>query len=396
MRESTASRFQNQTVESTSVQQQHQHISTPTSPYAYAFLMAGCDPDSPTYRGFLYNILVSTHILQTSGSTADIVVLVQMSSTTSHTQLPDVDVSPLTALRVRIKYLTKPTMDNFYNAVMEKFRILELDEYARVLFLDGDLMPYCNLDYLFQLTDGNQPLLQGNVIVATAIEPATASFFLLSPGPSEMQQLESIVTEQRKWAANRTWPPFDETLGWGHEIQSPDFWINSKGAIGRKWNFYAAFADQGLLYHWTKYVKKRVSIVVGRTVENWSPDVFQNGSNVFGVERRLLKPFANYGCPVPRWFPKKVPPLSPYKDYFHFAGNSKPWEMKKIPNDVAAMENATTPAQLWFHALRKLVQQLDLQVDVNRLRATVGRPKLGRASTLHHIQQALHQSQSKA
>jgi hypothetical protein len=33
---------------------------TTTSPYAYAFVIGGCNPEKPSYRGFVYNILVAT------------------------------------------------------------------------------------------------------------------------------------------------------------------------------------------------------------------------------------------------------------------------------------------------------------------------------------------------
>ena len=39
-----------------------------TSKYAYAYLLAGCNPEKPSYRGFFFNILISAHILQASGS----------------------------------------------------------------------------------------------------------------------------------------------------------------------------------------------------------------------------------------------------------------------------------------------------------------------------------------
>lgn len=40
----------------------------------YAFLLAGCNPDKPTYRGFLTNILISLRILRDRGSDVDFVV----------------------------------------------------------------------------------------------------------------------------------------------------------------------------------------------------------------------------------------------------------------------------------------------------------------------------------
>ena len=51
-------------------------------------------------------------------------------------------------------------------------------------------------------------------------------------------------------------------------------------------------ADQGLLYHWVKYVKKSVSIVLkgrrGEVVENWSTNVNRNKTGIVHLKMMLL------------------------------------------------------------------------------------------------------------
>lgn len=32
----------------------------PSSKYAYAFIVGGCNPEEPAYRGFVFNILIAT------------------------------------------------------------------------------------------------------------------------------------------------------------------------------------------------------------------------------------------------------------------------------------------------------------------------------------------------
>jgi alpha-N-acetylglucosamine transferase len=54
--------------------------------------------------------------------------------------------------------------------MLDKFRILGMTEYRRVLFLDGDVVPLVNLDYLFELSDPahttTPTILMENLVVA--------------------------------------------------------------------------------------------------------------------------------------------------------------------------------------------------------------------------------------
>lgn len=61
---------------------------------------------------------------------------------------------------------------------------------------------------------------------------------------------------------HKTLPGMFISDGWGHRIDPPDYWMNLDRRRGNSWNFHASFADQGLLYHWVKYVKKNVSIII--------------------------------------------------------------------------------------------------------------------------------------
>ena len=50
--------------------------------------------------------------------------------------------------------------------MMDKFEILNLVQINRVLFLDSDIVPFCNLDYLFDLLEGTSARLQEIFVLA--------------------------------------------------------------------------------------------------------------------------------------------------------------------------------------------------------------------------------------
>lgn len=216
------------------------------SKHAYAFLMAGCQPtDITDCAGYVYNILVAEYILRLSGSTSDIVVMVRMATSSStdedDARLPPDVVNILEAKKIIIKYLKMAKVDNFYTAQMAKFDILDLVEYDRVLFLDADVMPRCNLDYMFHLSEGPNPPLQENAILAWTNEPAAGGFFMLKPNHTDYL-LNLEIQMKRLLHQGET---FDVIKGWGHIIEPPDQW-NSRNYIrhGTKWDFYGSNCDQ--------------------------------------------------------------------------------------------------------------------------------------------------------
>lgn len=99
------------------------------------------------------------------------------------------------------------------------------------------------------------------------------------------------------------------------------------------WTFHGDFADQGLLYYWTKYVKKNVSIVVDHEVENWASS--QQGGGELRLEETLDGSLDKYTClPLDKGdkgtygasFPIAYG-KTPYRDLFHFVGRTKVWEV---------------------------------------------------------------------
>ena len=347
-------------------------IQTATSKFAYASVLGGVDPSHPSYRGFLYNMLVAAKILRTSGSTADMVVFFQLSHTADLEELPREDVRLLEALRVIIAYIPKSQHQGFYEITLEKFRILDLVQYDRVLFMDADVMPLGNLDYLFEMSASASSPIQENLVVAGTQEPSTAGFFLLTPGRDKLNRLHQVVSKRERDARDLPFPKFDVVQGWGHVIQPPDRWeTRASTRSGNNWTFYSADADQGLLYEWVKYVEQKVSIVIGTTVQNWSP-----GKNGYPVLKEILeKPFLKVSWRLNAW--ARGPP--PYRHFYHFTGRSKPWEAN-MPENLSAANHKKSPERFWFYQLLELNRELAMFDATNweAERTKISAPPLGR------------------
>jgi len=215
--------------------------------------------------------------------------------------------------------------------------------------LDYDVMPTCNLDYLFDLSDPlpglpssninattNTFRLKENIILAYQSEPSSGGLFVLKPNATDFDRIQRIIYEKEVKSLELPYPHWDPIVGWGHEITKPDYWKDVRGRVKNNWTWYGVEADQGLLYFWTKYVKKSVSIVTRYDVEQWGEDDWENtGANGTLVLRKSQEQdkagmstsaptieknaFKNYGCPVTHFLP------SPYNDFHHMTGNAKPW-----------------------------------------------------------------------
>lgn len=341
--------------------------------FSYAFLVAGCQPNRPTYRGYLYNIAVAKYLLSYYNSTADVVAMIRMHPKSDHTTLPPEHEAILTKSGVKVKYLPKPVFDNFHTAMMDKFRLLELVEYDRVLYLDADVMPINNLDFMFEKSVGHDKQLENNTILAFNNEPANGGFFMLTPNKDDYIEIKKIIMKREAEGYD-----FDAEKGFGHVITPPDKWI-SLFESGRKWDFYASFSDQGLLYHWTKYVKKCVTILLGERVVTYKAD--ENG-NILVVRNETSKNvFNNVHFPKTKLRIRnanKMNHVVPYNTFVHFVEATKPWfdrHAKNPPKDIDSIEDATSTKQLWYHVLRKVNEKYNLNIDAENL--SIGRPLLG-------------------
>ena len=193
----------------------------PSRKWAYAFLVSGCSEKKPGYKGFLYNIVVAAARLRDMGSVADVVVMIQMSESTDSRALPAKEEQMLFDNGIKIRYLPKMRSENhecFYALVQEKFRALQMVKYSRVLFIDADTMPLCNLDYMFELSEpsssvvevNKKPLLKTNVIIAGRGEGANAGFFMMKPNNEDWEQLQREIRRKEEKALTLPWPHWDE------------------------------------------------------------------------------------------------------------------------------------------------------------------------------------------
>lgn len=113
--------------------------------YAYAYLVGGCKPEKPSYRYYIYDIMINTVMQRKEGSTADIVVMVQMKYDSEYEKLPEEDQRLLDAMNIKVVYIPKAKDESFYRLMHDKFLILRMTQYKRIMFLDGDgmLFSFC-------------------------------------------------------------------------------------------------------------------------------------------------------------------------------------------------------------------------------------------------------------
>lgn len=361
-----------------------------TNKFAYVYVLAGVDPESIMKAGNLYSVLVSNEFIRMVNSIADVVVLIRLHKDSNATRLKPDQEHLLQQEGIKVKYLPgPPRVDNFFTAVMEKFRILDLTEYNRVIYLDLDTLPMCNLDYLFVNSVGPNPILRENVIHIGPGEPAQGGFFMLEPNHQDANRIMDIINERYKVGVK-----CKKEDGWGHKILPPDHWDSIGHQNQTKYDFYAACADQGLLYHWTKYVKKSVSIMHPEFIENYGTlSEVTNGSNY--INASTMSMLSRFGWEALKQNkingqPQKRSNLWSYDDIKHFSGRGKPWRenMTKLEwlgnvtrGDNKFIINGSTPSQqvfeeatctaskadatrLWFELLVRVVSRLKLDINI--------------------------------
>ena len=410
----------------------------PVRKWAYVFLLAGVDPDKPSYRGFLYNILVASYNLRqassasssstpasSSSTTTDFIVMIQMDYKSTADTLPLKEEQMLRSLfdndshnrtnnsnTIQLQYLPKPKdrKSTFYTLQYEKFRILNMTQYSRVMYLDSDIMPLCNLDYLFDLSEpattpaessnnsNSNMRLQPNVVVAWWNEPASGGIFILEPGLGKYDTIRSLIEQQEISVAQEN--DFDETIGWGHvhDIESNDTWSTTphwpsittttnytttrastsisaqkitttttttkfdeiKGITsGTLWRWPGSFADQGLLYYWTKYQQQSVSILnIDKMEHYWQSEASSRSNKLIHTridnpsifqqldKKSCLPPnmdlTGSYGSSMHPMFVNRVP----YRDFVHFTLNLKPWiNDPKAETTTTEVASTTTASQ---------------------------------------------------
>lgn len=328
-----------------------------TTESAYFTLIAGITPstslplkDPHSYLGYLLNLAVMVYMLETLGSTMDIVLLVRLKHAVKEKTLPEAQVRFFDKLQVRIEYLPQQEDDEWNSYMMEKFNILKFHEYKRILFLDADVMPLCNLDHHFRMSIERE-VFGPNLVFAYRNEPAQGGFFMLSPGKSD-------------WDTYLKVPPYtNETVGFGQPLLTNTTTHYAEGTTSNftSWNWHGAGQDQGMLYHWVRFVKKNVTIVNKSRVQKW-------------VNGKLVEELHDFNitCPnllldVERPFRMSYTPV--YTDFYHFTGMKKPWmnanwtelsEWTMMHNNNETTTTIRNPFLLWGVSLRAAWKRYDL------------------------------------
>jgi hypothetical protein len=350
---------------------------------AIAYMIGGCLPEDASYRYYLYDILISYDNMRREGSRADVVVFVQMSSKSPVEVLPDEDVRILTARNIQIIYVPKNEHESFYSVMLDKFRVLSLTQYDRVLFSDGDVVIRGSMDYLCELSVAG--VLKENLVLAGKTEPANGGFFMLQPSDDAVTRIRQIIRDKELRGAPLEYPHFDRRVGWGHAFVEEeekdghninDYYELISHRKFSQWAFHGDFADQGLLYQWVRYEEKSVSIVFRDGIQNWGVQNATTGELVLETFHGLdvLDTFSTRTKRECWTIQLQAPCQAPFTDYVHFAGHLKPW--LRGPPAGWRKNNSTDPVSSWYRELERLDRELRLGLDFTNWR-TGHRPFLG-------------------
>lgn len=340
-------------------------VTTPNYKFAGIFLVAGCEPERSNYRGFLYNTIAAAYMLRKSSM--DIHVMIRMSAFTKAERLPFEDEELLRKANITTRYLRKTDDDTFFTAMMDKFVALEYVQYDRVLFMDADVLPVCNLDYLLKHSMTGK--LKPNVVIQWKQEPASGGFFIIQPGKKD--RFDQIVEARRKRQANET-EYFDSYWGWGQPMYHE--WETMRKRKGSNWTFYGAYADQGMLYHWVLYEQQNVSVIGPDTILHYGPG--PNGRSILEeTAPNFLQP-----CTPGGWINlpnNRGKNFTPYVNFYHYSGWDKPW-VEYVPTTTSTSDPLQTAnAQvLWHSILQRVGQKWNLQFKTNW--STTGKAPLGK------------------
>lgn len=349
--------------------------------FAYAFIVAGCTTDS--CLGYVLNVIVASQILQEFNSIADVVLKVQMRA--GQSRLSDQQEAWLSSANVKLEYLNGPTsISSFGMATILKFKVFQMLEYDRVLFLDADLIPICNLDYMFHESYNDNGMLEDLVVINGAVCPATANFFMVTPKEGEFERIKEIIQKYR--VEHNGSLKFDYENGWGHRLQYPDHWTSFwMRKDGHHWDYYASNSDQGLLHYYARYTVLNYTQLTIRKVETWSKVQATNTNLAWfqdlatNVPEEKDHPTIPVGAAIPvdnSTFLAKIDErdsselptcggaqrihqrgeymFAPYSDHLHFGGGGKPWNQNISAAEILShQEKISDNRALWLHHLGK-------------------------------------------
>lgn len=339
--------------------------------YAYAYLLGNYHSDNQMSRNYLYSIMVSAFLLRKLGAVNDMILYVIMDYKESNDiALPLPKLRTLQRLGVQIQYLPRDPHLNYYRMQLQKFRILGLTKYRKVLFLDADVMPMVNLDFLFEYADqdSDHQVFEPNFVVNGLQSPANGGFFLLTPHNGDLEAVNQLIHERES-------AEFDPAAGWGHV--GPTDW-SSETNNGTLWDFNGAWSDQGLLYYWIRYVQKSVSILQkdGR-IENWEVLDDEDGGPAELVER--IHPHA-IQLPNPVYCWSRCTTF--WSMFVHFTARTKPWNVGCPATKLTYLTVFQSPVHFWCRTLRELNESMQAGIDLEDVRDPDRKPPKGQITDL--------------
>jgi hypothetical protein len=357
---------------------------TVSSPYSYAWVLGAIHEDKWAYKGFLWDIIISANLFRKQGSTADFWIFVRLSPDSKLDDLPLEDRRLLEEAGINIKLLDKPKKESFARLVFDKFLTINMTDYKRVMFLDGDLIPLVNLDYIFHLSDADHTatptLIKPNLIMASWREPCNTGMFMVEPSVEAFAKYNDALLKHREKAKKLLYPHFDFTEGWGRNfVEHGETWRSAKQNRAKRWRFHASHSDQGLMFYWSKYLIQDVTIVISNIVENWKrgPD----GDPV--RESELKDVFAPYQEKplVYQWSCKKSDDkkdnteiqnswrcFPPIDGMAHMMGNTKPWKQSRtelITKVATRSFHQNAAKSLWFVELKEINEKYQMGIDLD-------------------------------
>jgi hypothetical protein len=302
-------------------------------------LMAGINPyesqsvkNYVCYLGYLIHLAAVRFLLDVSGSTMDFNILFRIQHGLPNNTLPVTQQEFFSKLRMNIIFLPQKADGSWKSFTMEKFHVLRFHEYKRIFFIDADVLPICDLTHYFNMSD--QGIFAPNVIFAFNNEPSNAGLFLISP-------------ERDDWEIFKKIPDYmNPKMGFGIPLAEPA--EGMKGTYS-DWSWQAVKEDQGMLYHWTRYVKKNVTMVNENRLKTW---VDVNGTV------KLVREVHRFRKRCPISIDSRRASVVNYlaiRDFNHFTGRNKPWKTFNWSSEVAneTQLNRINLNHLWGYAVWK-------------------------------------------
>ncbi|KAH0452379.1 hypothetical protein IEQ34_019678 [Dendrobium chrysotoxum] len=216
---------------------------------------------------YVCGAIVAAQSIRLSGSTRDLVILVDETISSHHRDgLEDAGWKVRTIQRIRNP---KAERDAYNEWNYSKFRLWQLTEYDKIIFIDADLLILRNIDFLFAMLEvtaigNNATLFNSGVMV---IEPSNCTFHMLM---DHINEIESYNGGDQGY--------LNEIFTWWHRIPKhmnflKHFWIGDEEEIKEK-KIRLFGADPPVLYV-LHYLGLKPWLCFRDYDCNWNVDILQ-------------------------------------------------------------------------------------------------------------------------